>query len=344
MFHFHLPEIVGHVEAAGRHALACCHAAGRAAVGTLYRVESPRDAFRVALRQARFFRPQAIRPDGKTPSRGTPLLIHYHIFKNAGTSFEWALQEAFGKGFRLHDSPTAGGMVSARDLARLVRHEPELAAISSHQAHPPAPRVLGRTVLTSILIRDPIARIGSIYSFEKGQQAETPGAKKAKELDFRRYVEWRLKTSPTLFCNYQVYVCAGRKRRSAVCRQRDLQAAIIRLDAIDIVGTVQRYDDWLALGQTVLKQAGRAVILARVHHNQSRKEPVRRESEILARLTSELGSDLTAELLERNELDMCLHQVADALLSRRLAERGVRITLRDAYLSCEPASALADSL
>ena len=50
-----------------------------------------------------------------------PLLIHYHIFKNAGTSFEWALERTYGDRFRRYDSPTPGGIVSSRELARLVR-------------------------------------------------------------------------------------------------------------------------------------------------------------------------------------------------------------------------------
>lgn len=336
MLHHHLPQIVSHAASAGRHALAYCYAASRALVGAFYQMESPRDAFRVALRQAPFFRPSASHPNGRSARRLAPLLIHYHIFKNAGTSFEWALEKAFGKGFRQHDSPIPGGVVSSREIARLAKREPQLRAISSHQATPPAPRILGRTVLTSILIRDPIARIGSIYSFERTQQAQTPGAIKAKELQFRQYVEWRLKTSPAMFCNYQVYFCSGRRHKKADCTQRDLEAAIIRLDAIDIVGTVRRYDEWLALARSVLGEYADAISLQPAHHNPTVHKAVESESEILARLTRDLGSALTEELLRRNELDMCLHQVADALLTRRLAERSVKVTLREAYFRALP--------
>ncbi|MGI8890877.1 MAG: hypothetical protein ACR2G0_08875 [Chthoniobacterales bacterium] len=296
-------------------------------MGTFCRLETPRDAYRVALRQTRFFKPT--RPSS---DRGaTPLLVHYHIYKNAGTSFEWALKKAFGDGFRMHDSPSAGGIVSARELKQLANREPQLRAISSHGAMPPAPRILGRTVISSMLIRDPIARIGSIYSFERKQQVETPGAIKAKELGFKEYVEWRLRTSAGLFCNYQVYVCAGKTRYSPLCRLRDLEAAVIRLDGIDLVGTVRRYQDWLALVQAALEQAGLNVTLEAGHQNRSEGKTTLSEAAILAHLMDDLGSGLTNELIERNELDMCLHQVADSLLTRRLAERAVRITLREAY-------------
>ena len=134
-----------------------------------------------------------------------------------------------------------------------------------------------------------------------------------------------------IICNYQVYFCSGRKHGAAECGQRDLEAAIIRLDAIDVVGTVRRYDEWLALAEAVLRQHAEKLTLASAHHNRSRPKSAISEAEILERLTRELGSSLTEELLQRNELDMCLHQVADALLTRRLAERSVAIMLRESY-------------
>lgn len=339
MLQHHLPHFIANIASLARHAGAICYAARQAAVGVIYQLETPRDAFRVALRQRRGGRHRQLRPGGRYPGRADPLLIHYHIFKNAGTSFEWALKQTFGDQFRQFDLPRADGVVTARGIARLARREPQLVAISSHQAMPPAPRIIGRKVLTSILLRDPIARIGSIYQFERGQQVDTLGATKAKELDFKSYVNWRLETSPSMFCNFQVHFCSATKNRSIDCGRQDLEAAIIRLDAIDIVGTVRRYDEYLALAQSVLGEYTEVTLpLRSAHRNRSRPGVVMSEADILSRLISELGSDLTQELIQRNELDMYLHQVADALLSRRLAERSVVNALRDSYAcSKEPA-------
>jgi hypothetical protein len=325
MLSHHLPQLFAHLSSLGRHALCYGHAGSRALLGAFFHLQSPRDAFRVALRQSRFSLEKEIREEKNRP----PFLIHYHIFKNAGTSFEWALEQACGPRFRQFDSPDPGGTISPREIARLAKAYPELCAISSHQAAPPPPRILGRRVITSILIRDPIARIGSIYNFERTQQVNSPGALKAKELNFRSYVEWRLETSPSVLCNYQVMVCSGRHRTD--CGKRDLEAAIIRLDAIDIVGTVARYAEWLAVAQSHLQRYFPQLSLSLVHHNRSSDERIASEAEILARLTQELGPTVTRDLLARNELDMALHQVADALLTRRLAEREIAIKLRESY-------------
>ncbi|MEO5753703.1 MAG: hypothetical protein ABIR38_03250 [Chthoniobacterales bacterium] len=269
--------------------------------------------------------------------RSAPLLIHYHIFKNAGSSFEWALQEAFGHDYRSFDSPTPRGFISGDDLAEFALRHPSVRAIASHQAAPPSPAIPEREVVTSILIRDPIARIRSIYAFERSQQAGTPGALKAKELSFRGYVEWRLQTAPDMLCNFQVHFCTrtAEKQTGAPNRER-LEKAISNLDATSIVGTVARYDEWIALAERILASSFPGLSLPSVRRNATARTALP-EVAILEQLVSELGEDTAQFLIKNNELDMCLHQVADALLTRRLAERGVRISLLQAYTDAQQA-------
>src|SRR3954463_6225213 len=127
MLSHHLPHLLGHLSTLGRHAFMYGHASTRAVFGAVLRLQSPRDAFRVALRQSRF----SVEPKQSGTRKKLPLLIHYHIFKNAGSSFEWALERAFGRRFLRFDSPDPRGVVSARQIARLVRDQPDLYAISS---------------------------------------------------------------------------------------------------------------------------------------------------------------------------------------------------------------------
>lgn len=88
-----------------------------------------------------------------------PFPIHYHISKNAGTSFEWALEQTLGATCQQFDSAVSHGYASARDLVEFSFRHPEITAISSPQAVPPAPRIFGRQVITRVLIRDRIERI-----------------------------------------------------------------------------------------------------------------------------------------------------------------------------------------
>jgi len=328
MIHHHLPLFLSRAAIFGRHAIDFSQSALKLTLVNL-RLVAPLSFRRRATRESL---PEE--PGGATQRRGwsgkPPLLIHYHIFKNAGTSFEWALAQALGEGYQRYDSLSTQGFISARDLVEFSFRHPDVTAISSHQAAPPAPRIFGRDVFTSILIRDPIARIRSIYAFERGQQTTNPGALKAKEYTFKEYVEWRLETSPTLFCNYQVFYCSRAANKVTLPGPAELETAIANLDTVSIVGTVARFDAWLALAQKTLSSAFPEISLPVSHRNVT-SEPRRGEAAILEDLVRDLGDTTAQYLLKNNELDMCLHQVADALLTRRLAERGVDLALLRAY-------------
>lgn len=339
MLRHHLPQIVSQIGVTSRYFVSYLHLVSRTVLLALARFESPRQALRVAMDQGRSSGARGLERFGQG-LRHFPLLIHYHIFKNAGTSFEWALEQAFGRGLHRYDKSKAGSYISPQEIAAYVAAHPDVRAIATHQAGPPAPRIRGRKVLSSILLRDPIARIRSIYAFERGQVAKSPGAIKAKELEFKGYVEWRLKSTPRMFCNYQVHFCQRDGATDWGTDQEHLARAIASLDQVDIVGTVERYSEWLSLAESILSEHFASLTLSTVHHNQTRAT-MRTEAEIFHGLADELGSDLAHHLLEENELDMCLHQVADSLLSRRLAERSLMVRLRDTYGSARAAQQAA---
>ncbi len=162
------------------------------------------------------------------------------------------------------------------------------------------------------------------------RRLSSPGATKAKELDFKAYVEWRLQTSPAMFCNYQVHFCTRSEepRRRPIGRE-ELEKAIAHLDAISIVGTVARYDDWIALAQKILSRPFPNFVLQSSRRNVTAAQ--RSEPAILDQLMDDLGESTTNFLLEHNQLDMCLHQIADSILTRRMAEEGVELMLARAY-------------
>ena len=208
MLHAHFHQFVTHIAAASRHSLTIFKDATRALGIMLYQQESPRATFEAAFRRAWGDSGKRRHGTGLPRKRLPAILIHYHIFKNAGSSFEWALEKAFrAKNVLLLDKPSHDGYISARDITESVRKKPSIKVISTHQAAPPPPRIRDRKIVTSILIRDPIARIRSIYAFERSQKVDHVGTLKARELDFKGYVEWRLEASPRMFCNFQVHFC-----------------------------------------------------------------------------------------------------------------------------------------
>jgi hypothetical protein len=326
MLHGHLPILISRLGAVVRHASHLYNSATRTIELGFYSIQT-------RVRPERWRVRRALPGQRGRARRSRPLLIHYHIFKNAGSSFEWTLKEAFGKFFHSYDSPSPGGILSPPQVATYVTSNPNAKVIVSHQAVLPCPKIRGYSVISSILIRDPIARIRSIYAFERRQATASPGAQKAKELDFKGYVEWRLSNSPVMFCNFQVHFCSRTKNSvpDQITTERELERAIENLDQIDLVGTVERYAQWLILAQSVLSHSFPSLQLVVARRNVTGEDRPNGHAHILDHLIKELGSDLAERLLECNYLDMRLHQVADALLTRRLAEHGIEIKQRDAY-------------
>ncbi len=318
MLHGHLPFLISRLVTVARHVTHFYHNAARIIELGFYSIRSARPP---EPWQRRRFSPNQRRGARR------PLLIHYHIFKNAGTSFEWSLQQVFGTAVHKFDSPSPDGMITPEELASYVGSVPEIKVISSHQAILPAPRIPNRAVITSILIRNPIARVRSIYAFERRQTRPTLGALKAKELDFRGYVEWRLSCSPAMFCNYQVIFCSRTKDtpHDEELTEAHLENAVRNLGLIDIVGTVERYREWLVLAQSSLAGLFPNISLSYVRRNVSEQAMNTTHEAVLADLRRELGADLARRLLECNDLDMRLHQFADASLTRRLVENTTEV-------------------
>src|SRR5687767_12265527 len=103
------------------------------------------------------------------------VIIHYHIFKNAGTSVDRMLQESFGEAWASWDTENRDGKISPSELEAFLLDRPHLAALSSHQIVPPLPsRELD--VFPIVFVRHPIDRAHSAYLFEwqKQQGAEEP--------------------------------------------------------------------------------------------------------------------------------------------------------------------------
>jgi hypothetical protein len=335
MINHNLSQFVLHAFSVARHFCSFCSDITRAVAIGISRL-GPGGGTASLVQQAKRIRDssavgRAIRSH-KRNGPGHPVLIHYHIFKNAGTSFEWAVKRALHSGVRRVDQKQHDGFVSQGDLIKYIEENPNVKVISTHQAAPPAPDVSGRRVFSSILLRDPIARIRSIYEFERTQASDAPGSVAAKQMDFKSYVEWRLATTPRMFCNFQVhYFRRNIWRGHSEVSQTDFERAVNALDAVDIVGTVGRYNEWLVLAESVLSENFGKLRLTPSRHNQTEGKMFHSEAEVFAHLVAELGSDLAQYLVTQNQLDMRLYQVADALLTRRLAERDVIVELRDAY-------------
>ncbi|MEH6590796.1 MAG: hypothetical protein V7746_11085 [Halioglobus sp.] len=261
------------------------------------------------------------------------VLLHGHIFKNAGTSFDWSLERNFGTGFLDHRDDKSIRQRRGRHLKELLKADTELTVISSHHMCLPPANPEGVHFEKAYLLRHPIERIASVYAFEREQAADTPGARAAKVMDFTDYVSWRMepKVARTIR-DYQSFYLAGLPvdERRKPLSDASYQAALDNLNATACIGVVDRYDESMVVFEAALAQYFPDIDLAYIRQNASRKL-WRREKNTAAKIDdvlSQLG-ELKDLVLANNSHDASLYQMANDKLDQAITN----VTGFDQHLS-----------
>ena len=242
------------------------------------------------------------------------VILHYHIFKNAGTSVDQVLEANFGARWRNHDQTDPRGSVFPDEVERILAAEPHLVALSSHQMRPPLPD-LDRTVLPIVFLRHPLDRIRSVYRFDRRRGPVTKAAEIACSHDFPGYVAAIMAALPHLVSNAQVMLLTdawdrAANRRLGIGPDGHFERAKAFLQTVPVTGVVEDYDwSWRRLAHLISEHHPAFRVDAGERRNVDQAREARLE-ERLARMKEELGDDLYAQLEARNSLDFALHAAA----------------------------------
>lgn len=240
----------------------------------------------------------------------SPLLIHYHIFKNAGTSVDRMLKANFGDRWADREFTETPPARRHQSIRAFLEQRSELQAFSSHTAPLPEPDLPDRAIVPILFVRHPLLRVRSAYGFERRQDATTRGAVLAKATDLRGYVTTFLDDPRARQArNFQsVRFASGTPGRPAQERER----ALATLARLPFVGLVEAYDESVArLGALIapLFPEFRAVAL---HENATASDPAASTDDQLAALREELGPDLYDRLIAENACDLELFDTVRA--------------------------------
>jgi hypothetical protein len=183
------------------------------------------------------------------------VILHYHIFKNAGTSFDQTLSDNFGAQWSTLEAPAGDQRLSPADVAAHLVKNPGIRALSSHTAALPPPTVEDTTILAVTFVRHPLDRARSVYDYERLQAGDNREATvAAREMEFPDYLAWRLDRSdrggdPTI-SNFQALVLARAGEGESL-----LERAMSAVDRLAFVGLVEEYERSLARLQERLRPA-----------------------------------------------------------------------------------------
>ena len=178
------------------------------------------------------------------------MILHAHLFKNAGTTLDWSLARSFGEQFLAHTEDDAIRHNPAA-LAALVQHQATLQALSSHWLPLPLTEGVAAANRLVLLLRHPIIRAQSVYLFERRQTGDHgPSSDAAKRMDFASFVRWRLEPGRgPVINNFQTRYLSGAFGRD--CDEQSLRVARATLQEAH-AGIVERYNDSMILFESEL--------------------------------------------------------------------------------------------
>ncbi|MFN0114139.1 MAG: hypothetical protein ACKVPY_05630 [Paracoccaceae bacterium] len=245
------------------------------------------------------------------------VICHYHIYKNAGTSFDHVLRESFGDRHLSFDGPFPFFTIDQEQLLRIIERKAGAVAFSSHQIQLPAPSVPGCRILPVVFLRDPVLRIASIWRFKARFPDGTATSEAAGRMGFADWVDFCLNDPAEIVhvSNAQTRLLSAaprarpESRRTPGRMEYDLARAEANL-AGAAVGRADRFDE--DIGAIARLSAARGLPLRppgdlRLNvTDPDRGEPAARALRVLG----ELAPDLRDRLLRANDQDLRLNEIA----------------------------------
>jgi hypothetical protein len=276
------------------------------------------------------------------------VIVHYHIFKNGGTTIEHVLEREFSARLATLHGPDSDSVLDGDDLLEFLEKNPEIAAVSSHHLRYPKPRCRRIVFFDCCFLRDPIERLYSSYSHFRRSLAGDLYSRWARSCNPRDFAARMIEAAPHQISNVQVnqLVNAGAFTRPAT--ERDFDQAIAIVKDMAIPGLVEMFEESLVAAEYFL---GPAFPNLRLEYSPQNVSASPRAMQI--RSANEWrgiwGSDLYERLLRMNAFDLELVRRARIEILRRLdsvprlPEKLAEFRLRCGRLAPQPRAVAASA-
>jgi hypothetical protein len=250
------------------------------------------------------------------------VILHYHIFKNAGTSVDASLSSSFGPAWHNYDRDPRWTNITSADLLDHLRLHPDLRALSSHQARWPEPSAPDLVVHPVVFLRHPIDRVGSIYAYEARIGGEHAAGRSLAE-----YVDWLLSPEggivacsfQTLFLSDDDHLTQPPLGPNTVAGPEHLATATARLERLAAFGVVERFEESVALlGRRLAPDFPELDLTVRRENTSGERGSTLAGR--LDQLAEALGRRRARRLARANEADLELWHRAGQLFGERIGE------------------------
>ncbi len=265
------------------------------------------------------------------------IIIHNHLFKNAGSTIDWALKRSFGSSFVDHRDDDL--MRKGRSyLGPYLESDENIKAISTHHLNFPLPAVENIHLLVMTMFRHPIERVTSVYNFERKQTCNsTPGVIHARKFSMGKYIDWRLKpeVGSTIRDFHSRRMLPYKKACNEPVSSSELRLVEESVKKSGMIGIVEKFDESMVLFEEEIKVHFPTVDLSYALQNIGQNPNVK-QVERLRKLKVEIGEATYSLLEESNQSDLTLHGFVVNEFNKRVSHiDGFQEKLENFRLRCQ---------
>lgn len=248
------------------------------------------------------------------------VILHYHLFKNAGTTVSALLEKNFPGRFAFLHGERSDSSLTHQDLLHFLSADEQVRAVSSHHLHPPSPEVEGFVFFDVVSVRNPLDRLRSMYDFyRRSPEGDDELIVQSRKHDVAGFLRLLLDRFPHLVNNVQVNYFANGGRYTRPPDEWDLKRAVevIRHSAVPVV--TELFDLCAVSAEYFLQPAFGTLDFSHTPENVS---PGRQSglAERLKWFRKCCGASLYNGLLAANELDIKLLEIICKEVHRRFEQ------------------------
>lgn len=245
------------------------------------------------------------------------VIVHYHIFKNAGSTIESILAREFPGRFAALHGPTRDVVLNGGHLAEFLEKNPTVSALTSHHLCYPKPAIPDTVLFDCCFLRHPLDRLQSVHSYLRKTESDDRLGRLAQRHSPADFVKSLLEGSPHLISNVQVHRLANGGAFTRPANEADLERATRVVLDMAIPGVTDMFDESLVAAEYFLNPAFPGIRFEYVRQNVSHPwNPAPERHNEWSRLW---GTTAYAELARLNEFDLELYRRARREVGRRLA-------------------------
>jgi hypothetical protein len=230
------------------------------------------------------------------------VIVHYHLFKNGGSTIEYILERAFAGRFATLHGREPDATLDANDVVEFLAQHPGVAAISSHHLRYPKPVSRQKVFFDCCFLRDPLARLYSSYRHFRRSDSDSVYDRWARTYGPREFAMRLIEEAPHLVSDVQVTQLANAGAFTRPADEGDLERASGVIREMAFPGLVEMFDESLVVAEYFLRPAFPGLRLEYVPQNVGQATP-RVASESREHWEGVWGKDLCGRLLRMNEMD-----------------------------------------